>query len=549
MKEVALFVIALVMTAVIIPWGSHVMAADSAAGQSFDIAINNGMVIDPISGFQGLANLGIKDGKITAITSISQKLIGAKVIDATCLIVAPGFINIHGHSNSTQLPDQLYLRDGITTEISGNCGQTTLGKYVKNPLPFSEATKNARSYSEVTGIWEKEGLYMNVASYVGHNTLRETVGVPNRRTPATSEQLARMQDMLRKDMKDGSLGVSFGPYYGPGATYAEMLALAKVASEYGGASSSHLREGFTAKGAADSVNEGISIARDAKIPFLLSHVSACPAFVPRSSGAIIEAFYAARAEGLKIGMDAYPYDTTAVVTTSPLFEFPIELLLGVVESEMTDFAVAYPVIIDGKTYMEPGEKYKSVEQFRYVLKKVQSKEIIDPKVKIPFYNPPAKFDIWMNNPYLMIENDSYVWYDDKTGKFVGDPICVGSFAKFLGQRVRQEGACDWRTAMARVSSHAASFLGLDKKGRIQVGCDADVTIFDAAKIIDRSTYMDIGQASIGIPYVIVNGVLAVDNNEITGAKAGKLIKRTWKIPGDYANIGSPHSCNVSDLNR
>jgi N-acyl-D-amino-acid deacylase len=357
-----------------------------------------------------------------------------------------------------------------------------------------------------------------------------------------------MKEMLHRDMRDGALGVTFGPYYGPGATYEEMLALARVAAEYGGGSAAHLKEGFTAKGAVDSVNQGISISREAGIPFILSHVSQCPAFVPRSSGPILDAFYAARAEGLKIGMDAYPYDTTAVITTSPLFEYPIELLLGVVEAPMTDFAVAYPVVIDGKTYMESEQKYESVDQFKYVLKKAQTGEIIDPKVMVPFYNPPGKFEIWMNNRYLMIENDSYIWYNEETGEFVGDPINVGSFAKFLGQRVRDEGACDWLTAIARVSTDAACFLGLDKKGRVQVGCDADLTLFDPNKIRANSTYKDVNQPSTGIPYVIVNGVLAVDNNQVTGATAGKIIKRTWKVPGDYARLGAAPTSDVSVLN-
>jgi N-acyl-D-aspartate/D-glutamate deacylase len=148
----------------------------------------------------------------------------------------------------------------------------------------------------------------------------------------------------------------------------------------------------------------------------------------------------------------------------------------------------------------------------------------------------------------MIENDSYIWYNEETGEFVGDPINVGSFAKFLGQRVRDEGACDWLTAIARVSTDAACFLGLDKKGRVQVGCDADLTLFDPNKIRANSTYKDINQPSTGIPYVIVNGVLAVDNNQVTGATAGKIIKRTWKVPGDYARLGAAPTSDVSVLN-
>jgi len=206
-------------------------------------------VIDPLTGFDGPANVGIRDGKIAVIAPPDQKLSGTREIDATGLVVAPGFINIHSHI--TDLGNggaPLYIQDGITTEVSGNCG-------ILGQVTFSKFAEQA----------DKDGLYANVASYIGHNSMREAVGVPNYRTPATSEQLAKMVDILRQGMKDGAIGVSFGPFYGPGATYAEMLALARVSAEYGGCASSHVRDAFTPGGAVRSINEAINTAREAKI--------------------------------------------------------------------------------------------------------------------------------------------------------------------------------------------------------------------------------------------------------------------------------------------
>jgi N-acyl-D-aspartate/D-glutamate deacylase len=139
--------------------------------------------------------------------------------------------------------------------------------------------------------------------------------------------------------------------------------------------------------------------------------------------------------------------------------------------------------------------------------------------------------------------------DKATGKYAGHPKDAGAFAHFLGYWVRQQGVCDLRTALARTSSMAAYWLGLDKKGRVQTGCDADLVIFDPATVIDKSTYTEPGQASFGIPYVIVNGVLAVDNGKLTGARAGKVIKRTWNVPGLYPNLSGLPPTSVSALNQ
>ena len=497
----------------------------------YDIAINNGRVIDPLTGFDGMANIGIRDGKIVSIVPSAQKLSGAKEIDATGLIVGPGFINIHSHiTDLGKGGSPLYIQDGITTEVTGNCG-------ILGTVTFSKFAEQA----------EKEGLYANVASFVGHNSMREAVGVPNYRTPATPEQLAKMVEMLKQGMQDGAIGVSFGPFYGPGATYNEMLALARVSAEYGGCAASHVRDAFTPGGAVKSVNEAINTAREAKIPFLISHTGGGPTVVPRSSGPVLEAIYEAREEGLKLGIDWYGYDAFLTELGAAIFDYPPEMLMQLMESKISDLEVPSTVVIDGKTYMQAGERFSSIDQFLYVRKKVKNKEIPDPMLVGHLYKQ-AKQNFWMSNPYLMIENDCTMSIDKATGKYAGHPKDAGAFAHFLGYWVREQGVCDLRTALARTSGMAAYWLGLDKKGRVQVGCDADLVLFDAGSIIDKSTYIEPGQASYGIPYVIVNGVLAVDNGKLTGAKAGKVIKRSWTVPGVYPNLGNQPATSISALN-
>ncbi len=508
-------------------------AANAQAEQiAYDVVINNGRVMDPLTGFDGMANVGITSGTIAVIVPGSQMLTGAKEIDAAGLIVAPGFINIHSHVTDLGSGGvELYIQDGITTEIAGNCG-------VFGPTGFAEFSDQAK----------KSGLYSNIAAFVGHNTLREYVGVPSARARATPTQLAKMKDMARQSMTAGAMGVSFGPFYGPGATFAEMLALAKVAAEYGGCASSHVRDSYSPSGAVTAVKEGIRTAREAGIPFLISHTGGSPTVAPRSSGPVLEAIHEGRAEGLRLAIDFHGYDAFLTELGAPIFDYPPNLLMCFMESSLSDFEVPTTVAVDGQVYMKAGERFATIAQFKYVRKKVKSGEIADPGLVGHLYKPP-KLNYWMSNPSVMIENDCTMRIDPVTGAYAGHPKDAGAFAHFLGYWVREMGVCDMRTALARMSSMAAFWLGLDKKGRVQAGCDADIVIFDPDRVSDASTYTEPGKPSTGIPYVLVNGVLVVENSRVTGAKPGQVIRRTWTVPGEYPNLGKQAVLNVSALNE
>lgn len=504
-----------------------------AKEHAHDIVITNGRVIDPLTGYDGPANVGIRGSKIAIIVPVSQKLTGTKEIDATGMVVAPGFINIHSHSTCRLGSGgvELYIQDGITTEVSGNCGMF-----------------DAVSFSNFISKAGEEGLFSHTAAYIGHNSLREAAGVPDNRTPATAEQMAKMKEIARESMQAGALGVSFGPFYGPGATYEEMLALAKVAAEYGGCCSSHVRDAYTPADAVTALNEGIRTAREAGVPFIISHTGGGPTVIPHSSGPVLEAFYEGMAEGLKLAVDFYGYDAFLTDIGAPMFDLPLDMLMQVMESDISDLEVPSTVNIEGKVYMKAGERFSSIEQFQFVRSKVKSKEIPDPGLVGHLYKQP-KLHLWMSNPYIMVENDCTMRIDPVTGQYAGHPKDAGAFAHFLGYWVRETGVCDLRTALARMSSMAAYWLGLDKKGRLQAGCDADIVVFDPDRVIDTSTYTNPGSPSAGIPYVLVNGTLVVENSKLTGAKPGQVVKRTWTIPGVYPNLGRPASLSISDLNK
>ena len=500
--------------------------------EGFDITIEHGRIIDPLTGFDGEANIGIKDGIIAAIVSPVEKLEGRRTIDAAGLVVAPGFINVHSHSTDMGKGGvELYIRDGITTEISGNCGMF-------GPVSFSMFAGGA----------EKEGLISNTSVYVGHNALREAVGVVDNRTPADAGQLAEMEKIARQSLKDGALGDSFGPFYGPGATYDEMLALAKITAEYGGCSASHVREAFTPDDAVKSIDEGKNTAREAGIPFIISHTGGGPTVVPRTSGPVLEAIFAGLDQGLKLAMDFYGYDAFLTEIGAPVFDLPMDITMQVLQAKISDLEMPSTVIIDGEVYMKQGQRFETGEQFQHIRNKVKSKEIPEPGLIGHLYKQ-SKLDFWMTCPLVMVANDCTMSIDMATGKYAGHPKDAGTFAHFLGYWVRQRGVCDLRTALARTSAMAASFLGLDKKGRVQQGCDADIVIFDADRVIDRSTYTEPGVPSDGIPYVLVSGKLAVDNGQYTGIRAGKIVRRSWKVPGDYPNLGKAPALSIEALRR
>jgi N-acyl-D-amino-acid deacylase len=506
---------------------------------AYDILIKNGRVMDPFTRVDAIANVGIKDGKIAAIVPITQRLNGDKTIDATDLVVAPGFINIHGHGSGNGVGGEFHVRDGITTEITGNCGRS-------GAWDESSGAPNLPAYplADFFETVEQQGLVVNVACYTGHITLREALGLTDPYKPPTNEQLAKMVRLVCKEMEAGASGITFAPFYGPGCTYEEMVTLAKEVSRLGGCAASHPRSMLPGQD-IEAIIEALNTAREADVPFILSHMGG-PTIVPRSSGIALELLTEAREKGLKIATDFHGYDAASTFLNFPPFDPPIENLLEAMSIKISDMGVVSTVVIDNKVFMKAGEAFSSPDQWNFVRGKIKSGQIPDPFWIGRIYRP-HKIFLWLSSPLCMIENDWAIGIDPVTGKYRGHPRGAGSFARFLGYWVRQRGVCDLMTALSKTSTMAATWLGLDKKGRIQVGCDADLTLFHPDKVIDGATYTEPGQPSHGIPYVIVNGIVVVDNGELTGALAGKAIRRTWKVPGVLPELGHLPRMGIENL--
>lgn len=493
----------------------------------YDLVINHGRIMDPLTRVDAEANLGILNGKIAALVPGDQALQGKIEINAHRLIVAPGFINIHGHGSGYGPGAEFHVRDGITTEITGNCGFS--GGWSGAAGREAEAADTPTvPLADWFSKLETQKPIINLASYSGHNSLREAVGVTDPFGTASGENISRMARLVSADMEAGALGVTFGPFYAPGSRYEEMLALAKEASRFGGGSASHVRTPPRSPVAdMGSIDEALSMAREAELPFLISHMGA-PHVARINTGAAMDYILEARETGLQVATDCHPYGAYLTSLGAAIFETP--------RDDYSDVEVATSVVIDGEVVLGAGESFQSPEQFQLIRKNLKSGRIEDPGVIGHIY-PLHKTFLWLSSPLTMVENDAAIRVDLATGRYGGHPRGAGSFARFLGYWVRERGVCDLMTALAKTSTMAAVWLGLDNKGRVQVGCDADLTLFDAETIIDRASYAEPGQPSAGIPHVIVAGVPVVAGGELTGNSPGTVIRRTWEIPGALPGLG------------
>ncbi|MBN1618747.1 amidohydrolase family protein [Candidatus Dojkabacteria bacterium] len=532
MKLSKYFLIAFVITfSVVILFGTGSLTAKDKDKRipKCDIVIKDGRVMDPLTGYDNCATVGIKNGKIVAITKKKgwSKALSAqadKVVDASGLVVAPGFINTHTHEGMIEESMKVFVRDGITSWIGGNCGSSY--------YPLSDY------FDEM----ESNGMYNNYGSLTGLNTLRSLEGL-DVFTPANSEQLASMVYHLAQDLQNGGFGVSFGSYYGPGCTYEEMLATAQESVSAGGMAASHIRDNlFNADGIgmgdyivnAEALDEAIQTSRETGIPYIISHltdVTYGTGTTGYALGVISEAIYG---EGLRlavdvIGSDSFPNNFFTILRYGTV---PIPYLLGLSGAQITDFQVTEDVIIDGGVYMEAYEYFSSIDQAQTIMDAILAGETTSPGVLCHIIKP-ANTLLALAEPFVFIGNDGSVRKNPSTGELEGHPRAAGAFARFLGHWVRDHDLMNLMEALYKTSAAPALWLGLQEKGRLQIGCDADIVVFDPDTIIDTATTTPGNMLSPpeGIYYVLVNGALVVEDGILTDEKPGRVIRRNWSIPG------------------
>ncbi len=527
--------LALALLASLAACGRDSPSTDRAAPGSYDILIAGGTVIDG-SGSPGYrADVAITGDRIVRVSRTAIDPSSAKrVIDAKGRVVAPGFIDLHAHLDPLlRLPGaESAVRQGVTTALGGPDGTA--------PFPLAPYLDSAQAL----------GLGLNVAMLAGHNTIRRRVMGMADRAP-TAAELERMRTMVAQAMGDGAWGISTGLKYLPGA-YAktdEIVALAQVAADSGGIYTSHLRE--EGLGLIDGVAEAIEIGRQTHIPIELTHHKVVGKPMWGASRRTLAMIDSARAEGIDVMADQYPYTATytgigvlvpawARADGDSAFERRLRdpalrdsIVKGIVFNILNDRGggdlarvqlakVPWQRDLEGKTLedwaVQRGMKPTPETGAELVIEALQRGGVS----AIYHVLDDGDVDRIMKYPYTMIASDGRLV---QPGEGHPHPRWYGTFPRVLARYVRERNVLTLEEAVHKMTGMPAQRLRLGERGTVAEGKYADLVVFDPATVEDRATFEQPHQYPTGIDYVFVNGVAAVDGAKFTDARAGRVLRR------------------------
>ncbi len=502
----------------------------AAMGADYDVLIRKARVIDGSGNPWFRADVAVKDGRIAAVGRIGDAS-AARTIDARERIVAPGFIDAHVHveGNLERNPGAgNFLLDGVTTVITGNCGGSEL---------------NLAAWFEKI---ERLEPGVNVASLVGHNTVRrEVMGAANRL--ATAEEIRRMAALVDRAMRDGAVGFSTGLEYVPG-TYsntAEVIALARVAAAHGGVYTSHMRDEGIHE--LEALTEALNVGKEAGLPVEISHLKIDRRSVWGASDQSLALIEKYRREGVEAAADQYPYDRAS---TNLGIRLPSWALAdGKIKERLADPETRRKIAAAMKQNLaEMGESDYSFATVAGFTPKpdYEGKTIteiasmngrpagVDGEIETIFemmnaggasmiYRLMGEADIEriMRYPYTAVASDGGV---TEPGRGNPHPRSYGTNARVLSEYVRVRGVLTLEDAVRRMTSLPAQMFRLRGRGLLREGMAADIVVFDPARVEDRATYAKPHQYSHGFDYVLVNGRIAVDEGKIGRVRGGMVVR-------------------------
>ncbi|SPF43835.1 D-aminoacylase domain protein [Candidatus Sulfopaludibacter sp. SbA4] len=501
-----------------------------AAAADYDVLIRNARVMDGSGNPWFRADVAVKEGRIAAVGRLANAS-ATRTIDARERVVAPGFIDVHVHveGNIERNPRaDNFLLDGVTTVITGNCGGSEL---------------NLAAWFEKL---DKLGLGINVASLVGHNSVRrEVMGTANRL--ATPEEIQKMQALVDRAMREGAVGFSTGLEYVPG-TYsntAEVVALAKAAAAHGGVYTSHMRDEGIHE--IETITEAVNVGKEAGMPVEISHLKIDRRRVWGASDQLLALIEKFRREGVDVVADQYPYDRAS---TNLGIRLPTWALAeGKIKERLADPATRRKIAEEMKRNLadmgEPDYSFATVARFTpdasYEGKTIS--EIAAMKGRAPgldgdietifdlmnaggagmIYRLMGEADIEriMRYPYTAIASDGGV---TEVGVGNPHPRSYGTNARVLAEYVRVRGVLKLEDAIRRMTSLPARTFGLSDRGLVREGMAADLVMFDPARVEDKATYAKPHQYSQGFDMVLVNGGIVVDGGKLTDARSGHTLR-------------------------
>ena len=506
-------------------------------GQSYDLLLKGGRIVDGTGNPWFYGDVAIRDGKVVAVGNVDTSKADS-VIDVKGLIVAPGFIDVHAHIEKNDLlvpTGDNFIADGVTTVITGNCG--------------SSETDVARYFFQLDSI----RMSLNVATLIGHNSIRSQVMGSSQRAPSSEEQ-ARMEMLVEQAMQAGAVGLSTGLIYTPG-TYAatsEVIGLARSAAKHNGVYASHIRN--EADKVADAITEALNVGREANIPVQISHFKVAS---KRNWGRSVETLSlieGARDEGIDVTVDQYPYvaSSTTLNTVLPSWAFSggkdslmarlndvsirreivSEMVAGLKARRMKNYSYALVALYEADTTLNgksisainrlKGRKARAREEAETILEMVQHGSA----QMVFFTMNEADITRIMQYPFTMIASDAGIV---RFGQGVPHPRSYGTNARVLGHYVRNLKAIRLEEAIRRMTSLPAQKFRLRDRGLIREGMAADLVVLDEKTVIDESTFADPHKYSSGFAFVIVNGNITMVDGRHTGAREGEVLKGAGSV--------------------
>jgi N-acyl-D-amino-acid deacylase len=521
---------------------------------SFCLVIKGGKIVDGSGNpwFQG--DIAVKGDKIAKVGALG-KYEAQKLIDAKGLLVTPGFVDVHTHTDSNFIinpkADSKILQ-GVTTEIVGNCGSsmspvTDLGKsFASRRLEELGIEWDWYSVAEYLARLEKEGMPVNLGTLIGHGTVRSSVMGYEARAPSTRE-LDDMKDLVDQGMRDGAFGLSTGIKYAPGvyADTQEIVELSKVVSKYGGLYASHIRN--QGGKLIESIDEAITIGREAVCPVHIAHLKVKGRSNWGKSFNMLRVIDEARDGGIDVTYDQYPYvaASTGAFAITPKWareggmdrfverlkdpEERKKIEEGVTEQE--DWTGSLKLLVC-KFDPDPSYEGKSIAEIAEIRGKSREAAMCDLLLEARGLVPLILFFGWdtdveaiMTHHAMMVGSDgSSLANYGSLGQGKPHPRNYGTFPRFLGKYILKQKIMSLEDGIRRMTSFPALRFGLEGRGLLSASSFADITVIDPKTIIDNATFQDPHRYSDGVKYVIVNGTLAVENGKYNGSQPGRTIK-------------------------
>lgn len=508
------------------------VTATPPAAESYDVLIHGGRVLDGTGTPWRYADLGLRGDRIVAVGQLTGAT-AARTIDATGLYVTPGFIDAHSHAAPALVRVALAPAEAILTQ-----GVTTVLVNPDGGGPIDLVAQRRALTAHPIGV--------NVAQMIGHNSVRIAVLGNDDRQP-NAEELARMEALVRQGMQAGAFGLSAGPFYTPGnfSKTEEHIALAKVAAEFGGFYTSHIRdEGDYNIGVVAAVDEVIRIAREAHLPGVVTHIKALGPHVWGISSELVKHIDAARAAGVEVWADQYPYEASSTSLTAALVppwaqaggEGALKARLenpeqrGRIRAEMVDNlarrAGAANIMIRSYAgdHSVDGQRLDALARDRVMEPVDLAIEIVHKGGAsiISFNMDERDLRTLMAQPWTMTCSDGDLV---ALNEGVPHPRAFGPFPRKIHKYVVEEKVITLEQAIHSMTGMPATVFHLRDRGFVQPGALADLAIFDLAAVRDRATYENPHQLSEGMRYVFVNGHLALADGKLTADHAGRVLVR------------------------